>query len=58
MTLVVQVLQNVGTLPGMPLRAPAVFSYLVYGLVLVGIMLYLPKGVVPLLESWRRNRRV
>ena len=45
--LVVQVLQNLGTLPGMPLRAPAVFSYAVYGLILVGIMLALPQGVVP-----------
>ena len=57
-TLVVQVLQSVGTLPGMPLRAPAVFSYLVYGLVLVGIMLYLPRGVMPLVEGWRRSRRI
>src|SRR5437868_13238981 len=55
-TLVVQVLQNVGTLPGMPLRAPAVFSYAVYGLVLVGIMLALPRGVLPLLDAWRRTR--
>jgi branched-chain amino acid transport system permease protein len=45
--LVVQILQNLGTLPGMPLRAPAVFSYAVYGLILVGIMLVLPQGVVP-----------
>jgi branched-chain amino acid transport system permease protein len=57
-TLVVQVLQNVGTLPGMPLRAPAVFSYAVYGLVLVGIMLWLPQGVVPKLVAWRRRRSV
>jgi branched-chain amino acid transport system permease protein len=45
--LVVQILQNLGTLPGMPLRAPAIFSYAVYGLILVGIMLALPHGVVP-----------
>ena len=45
--LVVQILQNLGTLPGMPLRAPAVFSYAVYGLILVSIMLALPQGVVP-----------
>ncbi len=48
--LMVQVLQTLGTLPGMPLRAPAVFSYAVYGLVLVGIMLLLPRGAVPALE--------
>ena len=54
--LVVQVLQNVGTLPGMPLRAPAVFAYAVYGLVLIGIMLGLPQGVVPALQA-RLSRR-
>ena len=46
-TLVVQVLQSLGTLSGMPLRAPAIFSYAVYGLILVGITLLLPGGVVP-----------
>ncbi|MBV9323030.1 MAG: branched-chain amino acid ABC transporter permease [Chloroflexi bacterium] len=59
-TLVVQVLQSLGTLPGMPLRAPAVFSYAVYGLVLVGVMLLLPAGIVPALRSarWARWRRL
>ncbi|MBV9578277.1 MAG: branched-chain amino acid ABC transporter permease [Chloroflexi bacterium] len=56
-TLVVQVLQSLGTLPGMPLRAPAVFAYAVYGLVLVGVMLLLPAGVVPALRSVRRTQR-
>jgi branched-chain amino acid transport system permease protein len=55
--MVVQVLQNVGTLPGMPLRAPAVFAYAVYGVVLIGIMLGLPQGVVPALQA-RLARRV
>jgi len=49
--LVVQVLQNLGTLPGMPLRAPAVFSYAVYAAILIGIMLGLPQGVVPALSN-------
>jgi branched-chain amino acid transport system permease protein len=53
----VQVLQALGTLPGMPLRAPAIFSYAVYGLVLVGIMLGLPQGVVPALQLARGRRR-
>ncbi|HEY1291927.1 MAG TPA: branched-chain amino acid ABC transporter permease [Chloroflexota bacterium] len=58
-TLVVQVLQSLGTLPGMPLRAPAVFSYAVYGLILVGVMLVLPSGIVPALRSiWRTQRRL
>jgi branched-chain amino acid transport system permease protein len=54
--LVVQVLQNLGTLPGMPLRAPAVFSYAVYALILIGIMLGLPQGVVPALQALRGRR--
>jgi branched-chain amino acid transport system permease protein len=54
--LVVQVLQNLGTLPGMPARAPAVFSYAVYGLILIGIMLLLPRGVVPALQAARARR--
>lgn len=53
----VQVLQSLGTLPGMPLRAPAIFSYTVYGAILVGIMLGLPHGVVPTLARWRATRR-
>jgi branched-chain amino acid transport system permease protein len=56
-TLVVQVLQSLGTLPGMPLRAPAVFSYAVYGVILVGVMLLLPAGIVPALRSMRRAQR-
>jgi branched-chain amino acid transport system permease protein len=54
-SLVVQVLQALGTLPGMPLRAPAVFSYAVYGLILVGVMLLLPSGIVPAFfkRRWR-----
>jgi len=53
----VQVLQSLGTLPGMPLRAPAIFSYTVYGAILVGIMLGLPSGVVPTLARLRTPRR-
>jgi ABC-type branched-subunit amino acid transport system permease subunit len=41
----------------MPLRAPAVFSYTVYGAILVGIMLGLPRGVVPTLERLRVSRQ-
>jgi branched-chain amino acid transport system permease protein len=53
-TLLVQVLTAVGTLPGMPLHAPAVFSYAIYGLVLVLILLLLPEGLVPAVQRrWR-----
>ena len=56
-TLLVQVLTAVGTLPGMPLHAPAVFSYAVYGLVLVLIVLLLPQGLVPALQARFGARR-
>jgi len=52
-SLVVQVLQSLGTLPGMPPRAPAIFSYAVYGLALVLVMLALPTGIVPALRRRR-----
>jgi branched-chain amino acid transport system permease protein len=45
--LLIQGLQAVGTLPGMPLQVPVILSYAVYGLVLIGILLLLPEGVVP-----------
>jgi branched-chain amino acid transport system permease protein len=56
-SLIVELLQALGTLPGMPLRAPAIFSYAVYGLILVGVMLLLPAGVVPALRSVLRVQR-
>lgn len=57
--LVVQGLQAVGTASGMPLQAPVIFSYAVYGLVLVGILLLLPEGLVPAARRWlgRAGRR-
>jgi branched-chain amino acid transport system permease protein len=55
-TLIIQVLQALGTLPGMPLRAPAIFSYALYGLILVGVMLALPAGVAPALRSLLRKQ--
>jgi branched-chain amino acid transport system permease protein len=54
--LLVQLLQTLGTLPGMPLRAPAIFSYAVYGLVLVLIMLRLPQGIVPSIQGYVEAR--
>jgi branched-chain amino acid transport system permease protein len=55
--LAVQVLASLGTAPGMPLRAPAIFSYAVYGLVLIAIMLLLPQGLVPTIQGWFRGAR-
>lgn len=54
-TLLVQLLEFAGGQPGMPSHAPAVFSYGVYALVLVLVMLFLPQGLLPALG--RAGRR-
>lgn len=46
-TVIVQVLTNLGTQPGMPAYASSVFSYAVYALLLVLVLLFLPRGVLP-----------
>lgn len=48
--LLVQLLNDVGTQPGMPSYAPSVLSYAVYGLLLVLVVRYLPRGIVPALR--------
>ncbi|WP_064743796.1 branched-chain amino acid ABC transporter permease [Actinomadura rifamycini] len=55
-TLLLQVLNDVGTREGMPASAPAVLSYAVYGLLLVLVVLFVPKGLVPTAtDRWRRR---
>jgi branched-chain amino acid transport system permease protein len=44
-TLVVQVLNRVATLPGMPSYAPSVFSYAAYSVLLIASVLFLPGGL-------------
>jgi len=53
--LLVQVLNTLGTQPGMPGYAPSVLSYAVYALLLIVTVLYLPRGIVPALtrRAWR-----
>jgi branched-chain amino acid transport system permease protein len=46
-TLLVQALSELGTQPGMPTYAPVVLSYAVYAVVLIAVVRYLPRGVVP-----------
>ncbi|MGH3444596.1 MAG: branched-chain amino acid ABC transporter permease [Nocardioidaceae bacterium] len=46
-TVLVQVLNDLGTTPGMPAHASAVFSYAVYALLLVLVLLFLPRGLLP-----------
>ncbi|TDV55385.1 branched-chain amino acid ABC transporter permease [Actinophytocola oryzae] len=54
-TLLVQVLNDVGTRPGMPSSAPTVLAYGVYGLLLVLVVLFLPRGIVPALRRRERS---
>lgn len=49
--LLVQVLNTVGTQPGMPSYAPSVLSYAVYALLLVLVVLFLPHGIVPAVRA-------
>jgi len=49
--LLVQVLNQVGTQPGLPGYAPAVLSYAVYALLLIVTVRYLPRGIVPFLKE-------
>jgi branched-chain amino acid transport system permease protein len=55
-TLLVQVLNNVGTMEGMPAAAPAVLSYAVYGVLLVLVVLFLPRGLAPSVIGWWERR--
>ncbi len=53
--LLVQVLTNIGTQPGMPSYAPSVLSYAVYALLLVLVVLFLPRGIVPAVSDLRHR---
>ena len=53
--LLVQVLNELGTSPGMPSYAPSVLSYAVYGLLLVVVVLWQPRGIVPALRGKERT---
>jgi branched-chain amino acid transport system permease protein len=57
-TLLVQVLTNIGTQPGMPSYAPSVLSYAVYALLLVLVVLFLPRGIVPAVREARSRVRI
>ncbi|MBG6089343.1 branched-chain amino acid transport system permease protein [Actinomadura viridis] len=45
--LLVQLLNNIGTMEGMPSYAPSVLSYAVYSILLIAAVLFLPGGLVP-----------
>ncbi len=57
-TVLVQVLTSLGTQPGMPTYAPVVLSYAVYALLLIAVLLFLPRGLMPAITAiagrWQR----
>ncbi|MFC4005872.1 branched-chain amino acid ABC transporter permease [Nonomuraea purpurea] len=56
-TLLVQGLNSLGALPGMPTYAPSVLSYAVYALVLIVVVLFLPNGLLPAIAGRLSRRR-
>lgn len=60
-TILIQVLNSLGTMPGMPVYASAVFSYAVYAILLIAVVLFLPRGLLPsisgLTARLRQRRR-
>jgi branched-chain amino acid transport system permease protein len=54
--LLVQVLNELGTRPGMPSYAPSVLSYAVYALLLVAAVRYMPRGIVPAVRRLAQRR--
>lgn len=49
--LLLQVLNTVGTLPGMPAELPTILNYAVYAILLLVTMLLLPEGIYPWLRK-------
>lgn len=54
-TVLVQSLTSLGTVAGMPSYAPNVLSYAVYAVLLVVVLLFLPKGLVPAISGFGRR---
>jgi len=55
-TVLVQVLNNLGTRPGMPSYASSVFSHAVYALLIL-VLLFLPRGLLPSITGRLRQGR-
>ncbi|WP_344587120.1 branched-chain amino acid ABC transporter permease [Actinomadura vinacea] len=55
-TLLVQLLNNVGTMEGMPSYAPSVLSYAVYSVLLIAAVLFMPGGLVPAVRARLSSR--
>ncbi|MDQ6691155.1 MAG: branched-chain amino acid ABC transporter permease, partial [Candidatus Dormibacteraeota bacterium] len=56
-TLLLQVLKDLSSRPGLDPHAPAILQYAVYALILILVMLFLPDGLLPALRRRLRARR-
>ena len=57
-SILIQVLNQVGTMPGMPEYMPTLLSYAAYGVTLVLVMVFLPGGLLPALKRlWQAMAR-
>ncbi|MEO3755425.1 branched-chain amino acid ABC transporter permease [Streptomyces sp. B6B3] len=56
-TLLVQALNDLATMPGMPASAPSILSYAVYATLLIVVVLLLPRGLVSVPSQARRLLR-
>ncbi|GHE66193.1 branched-chain amino acid ABC transporter permease [Streptomyces capitiformicae] len=55
-TLIVQFLNDLDSRPGMPASAPSILNYAVYAALLILVVLFLPRGIVPALrDAWQRR---
>ncbi|HEY9521669.1 MAG TPA: branched-chain amino acid ABC transporter permease, partial [Thermopolyspora sp.] len=55
-TLLLQLLNVIGTAPGMPSYAPSVLSYAVYAIVLIVVVLFFPRGLLGSIRAGARSR--
>jgi branched-chain amino acid transport system permease protein len=50
-TILLQLLTTVSTMPGLPPTAPAILSYAVYAVLLVLALLFIPRGIIPAVSA-------
>ena len=56
-SVLLQVLNNLSSQPGLPPTAAPIIQYATYGTVLIVALLFLPRGIVPSVASLRHRRQ-
>jgi branched-chain amino acid transport system permease protein len=51
-----QVLNVLSTMPGLPATAGTTLQFAGYAVVLIVVLLFLPDGIVPSIQKWWRRR--